>query len=60
MEPVAGGSGNVVPVREDLFSRMRGLLESDVVADKCVFTAAWAPVGRPLFWSGQTGIMNQS
>jgi molybdopterin/thiamine biosynthesis adenylyltransferase len=39
---------DVVPVRAELFSRARGLLESGLLADKCVFTVGLGSGGAPI------------
>lgn len=39
---------DLVPVREDLFSRSRGLFETDVLAGKRVFTAGLGSGGAPI------------
>ncbi len=35
----------VIPLREDLFSRAKGILETDVISDACVFEAGLGSVG---------------
>ena len=38
----------IVPLREELFSRVTGLFETDVLADVCVFCAGLGSVGAPV------------
>jgi len=49
----------IVPIRADLFSRARGLLDTDVLADKSVFIPGQGSVGSAVAWElAKTGIMN--
>ena len=41
-------SVSIVPLREELFSRTRGIFETDVLADKWVFTAGLGSGGSPI------------
>ncbi|MGA2501325.1 MAG: ThiF family adenylyltransferase, partial [Tepidisphaeraceae bacterium] len=51
----------LVPIREKLFSRSRGLLETSVIADKCVFVPGLGSVGSMVAWElAKLGIMNFS
>ena len=48
----------VVPLRADLFSRARDLLDTDVLADKSVFIPGVGSVGSAVAWElAKTGIM---
>ncbi len=47
----------VVPVREELFSRTRGLFETDALADECVLTVGQGSGGAPIsFELGKLGV----
>ena len=49
----------VVPMERELFSRTRGLFETDILADKCIFTAGLGSLGAPvaLEWA-KIGVRN--
>ena len=38
-------SVEVIPLREDLFSRVKGLFDTDIISDACVFVAGLGSVG---------------
>ena len=47
----------IVPVREEFFSRTRGLFETDALADKCVLTVGQGSGGAPIsFEFGKLGV----
>jgi len=49
----------VIPLREDLFSRTKGILPTDVISDACVFIAGLGSVGSFLVeLLAMSGIMN--
>jgi len=50
----------IIPLQEDLFSRTRGIFETDVLKDVCVFTAGLGSVGSFVVEElAKQGIMNQ-